>query len=348
LRPASRTPILPDVLAATVACSERLARSAGWRWIAGAIASTSLGVFGGGTAAAQPSAGSDDSLALSWSAPAECPDADAVRENIARILGGPPRPDPPLAADVEVWEDEAGAYAGRLLTRQAASRGERELTGKDCAEVAHAVALVLALMVAPPSPDPAPPPPAPTTPRPPLATEPQLEHPAQPRWTLRTGVQLGVGTLPDSDAGAAVHFGAVTRRISAELRAAAWLPRTAYSDAEPHMGAELWMLAATPTACLRWQVHRLVRLDSCAGVGITLLRAEGFGMSDPTTVNVPWGTARLEQAAAVSLARRVRLRPGVELSFALGRPVLAIENVGEIHRPDLLSVAGVLAAELAL
>jgi len=315
----------------------------------GAIAS--LAVTGSLSVAAPLRAQSEASLSVAWSAPATCPTAEDLERDVAQILGGPARPEPPLRANVEVRAAVDGTWRARLATTQGGAEGERELSGVDCEEVAHAVALVLALMVAPvepatpshsgvaPASDPVPLP----------GASPASASSSAPRRRLpllvRTGATLGMGTLPDLDAGMAAHLGLWGDRWSAEVRIAAWLPQTATIAAEPDEGAKFWMLAATPVACFRQDVGPPVRLDACAGVGVTWMHARGFGMTDPTSVTARWGTVRVEQAVSLALSEGVALRPGLQLSWPLSRPRFAVRNLAEVHRPEKTAVSGVLAVE---
>ncbi len=271
------------------------------------------------------------------------------------ILGAAPRPGPELLATVVVVEGGDGRYDATLGTRRGGAAGERHLTGEDCAEIAHAAALVLALMLAPgsepatrtpaPAPAPAPtselepePPPAPSAPPAPASGWPAL---------ARGTVVVGAGALPGTAVGGGLHLGVAHGAGSAELRLEAWLPRTVTSVEQPQMGADLWMLTAAPALCLRGRPGGgVVRLDGCAAFEATHLRARGFGMSDPGRAAASWGTLVAEAGVALRLSGRVALRGAVEVSRPLVRPRFAIENVGELHRPARFGGGGGLAVEL--
>lgn len=87
---------------------------------------------------------------LVWHAPAECPDAGAVRHDVDRALGG--RHTVARAADLHVRAVVTPAAAGmslRLETAQGGEAGVRVLTAPACAELAEATAIIVALMIDP-------------------------------------------------------------------------------------------------------------------------------------------------------------------------------------------------------
>jgi len=290
---------------------------------------------------------------LGWSAPSDCPPAPVVEAEVLAIVGAAPSPGPELLATVVVVRRGDGPYEATLDTLRGGVAGERHLTGEDCAEVAHAAALVLALMLAPgaaPAAPPRPPAPEPAAAAPP-APPPLPPPPSAPAragsWLARGAVLVGAGMLPGAAAGTGLHLGAARETASLELRLEAWLPATVTSVEQPRMGAELWMLAASPALCLRGRPGGgLVRLEGCAALGATHLRAHGFGMSDPARAAATWGTVRAEAGVALRLTRRVALRGSAEAARPLVRPRFAIENVGVLHRPARLGVGGGLAVEL--
>lgn len=292
---------------------------------------------------------------LGWAAPSDCPPAAVVEAEVLAIVGAAPSPGPELLATVVVVRRGDGQYEATLGTLRDGVAGERHLTGADCVEVAHAAALVLALMLAPgaepaparPAPPPAPEPAAAASPAPPPRPPPAPAPDRPSAWLARGAVLVGAGMLPGTAAGAGLAFGAARDAASLELRLEAWLPTTVTSAAQPQMGAELWMLAASPALCWRGRPGGgPVRLDGCAAVGATHLRARGFGMSDPARAAATWGTLRAEAGVALRLTGRVALRGSAEAARPFVRPRFAIENVGVLHRPAPLGAGGGLAVEL--
>ncbi len=88
-------------------------------------------------------------VALTWTAPAQCPGGSAIVAEVDRILGEQgARPAAPLAVDARVTGSE-GAYVVEVRTTSADGPRSRSLRGKTCAAVADATALVIALAIDP-------------------------------------------------------------------------------------------------------------------------------------------------------------------------------------------------------
>jgi hypothetical protein len=248
-----------------------------------------------------------------------------------------------------VSRSQTGQWRVQLSTRMAGIEGQRSLTGKDCSEVSHAAALVLALMLKP------------LVPR--RSAEPSSSRPAQPSrrvlaapppkrskaapWLVRAAFLAGVGTLPGLEGGYGLHLGFALEPIIAELRMALWLPKTAHSNDLPESGGRFWLGELASAACLR-AGQGWFRMDSCAGPGLLQMQARGFGVTDPGQATARWGAVFLEQAAVAALTSRARVRASAQLLWPFSRPVFAIENLGQIHRPAPLAARAGLAFELGL
>ncbi|NOU32418.1 MAG: hypothetical protein HOO96_31320, partial [Polyangiaceae bacterium] len=95
-----------------------------------------------------PRSRADDALELVWTAPAECPDVEAVRASVRQMVRSGERPK--LAARVSVHKEASSYHAEVSLERGDGSSGNvRSLEGGTCAELTDAVALVLALTIDP-------------------------------------------------------------------------------------------------------------------------------------------------------------------------------------------------------
>jgi len=88
-------------------------------------------------------------IAISWNAPGECPGLDALKAEVRRVAGQVPPPAEPLSAEATVRRGPGTSWQLTLTTRAGARAGERRLAGADCAELMHAAALVMALMINP-------------------------------------------------------------------------------------------------------------------------------------------------------------------------------------------------------
>lgn len=104
------------------------------------------------TQAAPVTAGQSlDAPTLSWEAPSACPSRDAVVRQIETFLGQPftmPRPQR-IALRASVQELEDGSFVLRLVALTAQGESDRVLRHGDCATLAKAAALVMAVAIDP-------------------------------------------------------------------------------------------------------------------------------------------------------------------------------------------------------
>lgn len=107
---------------------------------------------GAPSAGAQPAedqpAGPSPGLALTWRAPPECPDADALRAAIAELVGR--APGDPIATEIEVRGtvlESSQGYQVWLSWRTPETDEQRLLEAASCAELARASALVVAFAI---------------------------------------------------------------------------------------------------------------------------------------------------------------------------------------------------------
>jgi len=187
--------------------------------------------------------------------------------------------------------------------------------------------------------------PMPGSASPPPARIAPVKQAAPSRHLARAAVLAGIGTLPGLNVGGGLHLGIAGTWAAAEARFALWLPKTAWSSSLSQAGAELWLIAVSPVACLRL-TDPAFRLDTCGGTEFAQMTGRGFGMSDPSRATARWASVYLEQAAIAHLTEHTGLRAALGLLYPLSRPAFAIENVGELHRPDQFSLSAALAFEL--
>src|SRR5688500_9927596 len=81
---------------------------------------------------------------LSWAAPATCPGADAIREQVAALVPEPSGGEGVLYVDASV-EPRGDAFVLTLRTVFLERHDEREVQARVCGELAEAVALVVAI-----------------------------------------------------------------------------------------------------------------------------------------------------------------------------------------------------------
>jgi hypothetical protein len=105
------------------------------------VVSALLGMLQAGPARAQ----SGLPLELSWQAPAECPSADDVHAELARIAHARPgHVLEPLRADGRVRRDHR-RYVLEVHTEHQGQAGERRVEAKDCRTLVRTLTLILAL-----------------------------------------------------------------------------------------------------------------------------------------------------------------------------------------------------------
>jgi hypothetical protein len=283
---------------------------------------------------------------LSWTAPAECPDREAVLAEIVRLVGRPLGQDPTrtLNASGRIDRRPDGGYRLELELLLEGSHARRELDARSCDTLLVPAAVMVAVAVDPPTPDdttqplavpeaPPPPPqplgdaeeptpprriadardPQPTDPIPPRPTSaasgPRRE-PERPQAVLGVAGGMAIGVVPRVGASLEGGVGVLLPRIRIELEGVHLFRRRVFGPLAD-TGGELRITAARPAACARLGGPR-VEVPLCGGVELGVLRAEGFGISDPTIQRHSW----LAILAASGLA--VRLRPWLALRIRAG------------------------------
>ena len=182
-------------------------------------------------------------MTISWNAPDECPGIAELKAEIRRVAGQVPPPSERLSADVTVKRGPGNGWLLTLVTKAGERAGERRLAGSDCAELMHAAALVLALMINPQASvaAPSPPPPPPSPPPPPVEPE---RH-----FAVGADVVVGNGALPGVAPGLGIRLAAGGSALSAELRASLWASRSIASTTDANAGGSFtWRTGRSPVA----------------------------------------------------------------------------------------------------
>lgn len=287
------------------------------------------------SAAAQDDEAVPSSVSLAWSAPAGCPESEAVREAIVDRLGrdpfgAPDTTDVDLSGTVEALPE--GGHRVRLVLAGADGTplGERELLADSdrCGEVLDGTSLVAAMMIEAPRPratftlpPPAPPPepaprpappepeeaPAPEEAPPPVVTEPPAPEPPGPalRLASRLGPTLALGPTPDPSAGLRAELGLGADALPwFELGVGAHL---AVERERGGRGATFQLVTVEVAVCPRLLHEGPLDLDVCGAFALELVWARGIGLDEnlDTLDAVPAPGARLR--LALELARPVYL-----------------------------------------
>lgn len=237
--------------------------------------------------AAPAEAQTPERLTLRWEAPAGCPPADAVRAEVARLLGGAVPPDGvPVAAEARAQRD-GDRYVLELRTEVDGAGGERTLDAPECEELVSAAALILALMIDPEvlsrvEAAPITTPPGRQLDEPRARAVPSAE-PARDPITTRVGAAfvLDLGTLPALAPGLRIEVGLGTELLEGRLRATLVLPQGAVNDMElPGASAELTALVGGLLGCVR-PIEGFRALGLCAELEAGAVFGSAQGISVP-------------------------------------------------------------------
>lgn len=272
-----------------------------------------------------------------------CPDAAAITDAVTGRLGY----DPFVAAggDLRIsvhFARNISGVSGQVLAFDAAGdpKGEKTIASKrgDCAEVAQAVTLTIALLLDPRSglvarPPPSKPEPDPLAPVAPPVAPPVPATPPSFVPRARAGLLGTVGAEPAPSLAARVAFGVAQRRwsIDAELRAD--LPREATAG---DRRATSGLLLGALVPCLRSGAFA-----GCAVVAVGALRSEVSSSAPPTvtSLHVAGGP---RAAFTLPLGSTVALVLDAEALFAFTRTTVRVDGV-DVWSPPLVS-AGLGAA----
>lgn len=285
-----------------------------------------------------------DADRIEWRAPDECPDDAAVEARIGAMLGTTEVVTEPAVADVD---GELGSYTVELATDIDGARQARTLRAPDCAVLAEAVAVVVAVALDPVAvvetelasdaqrvPVDVPSPSEPRrefglTPAP--STVARTSAPARRRkWSFGSRVAggYGLGTAPGGTGLVGLALYAETGRARLEIEGRYWAPRRIR---EGDAGARVQLGTVGVAGCLQLG-GPIVTAPVCIGLEAGALRARGVGLPDSRVVNFPWLAPLARAALQVRVHARVRLwlalegavlalRPGLQQGFVEPRPL---------------------------
>jgi hypothetical protein len=307
-------------------------------------------------------------VVLRWTAPAECPAADAVSAEVDRLLGpSSARPPAPIPVDATVSRDDLGAWHVHLETPGEGTPRVREIHAASCAAIADATALILAMMIdpaaaaaAPPSPAAAPPieakaPPiaparvpveAPRSPPPP-PPPPQLLPPAPTPTSLRIAALAGLDTasLPAVAASLALSGSFVYGAQRFEIGLGYYPSRKGTVPARPGTGGYVDLFTGSVGTCRHFG-SEAIEVGPCVGVELGRLHASGFGVSSPGEGSTLWAAASLGGVLSLRLISNLALVLRLGAAAPLLRPSFVLENVGAVYRPPPVTARGSGGVEL--
>lgn len=308
---------------------------------------------------------------LSWEAPAECPDEGAVRERARALLA---------ASDVDVGETPvrasarvhaiAGGYALDLHLDGGDRVGDRHLEATECAELAHAAALIVAIAIdtsagtGTPEPEDVErlPPTQPMQPTQPTsaveATRASVDEDTAaprvipvdpsgadhhtnrrrlPRFALRGGAGVDVGLW--RPVGASVAFGAalVGRGYRIELTGRYGAPSIRRARDNRAIGASAQQWAIGVAGCYAPDFDRAPRLELtlCAGFEAGRIHARGTGSAvDARSDRAPWLAGSFGPGLAWRLSSSIAVGLSAEAVVLLGVPRFVTDRGTEVFQPN--------------
>lgn len=253
---------------------------------------------------------------VTWEAPGECPDRDAVLARFTAVTRAAGRE---LGAHARVHR-EGARWALHLETDDGAQHGERDLSADTCAELVDAAVLILTLALDGTGDTPPTPPAAPIVVRAP--TVPPVTS-ARARFGLRLLAGVEVGALPT--VAPTVSLGASWQRGLWRVGLdAAWLARGRVERAAG-VGADLDAARVTLRGCVVSYARR-VELRGCAGLDLGVMWGTPFGVRDAVSGSAPWFSARAGLEGAWNVWRGLSLLALFEGSALLDGPTFALHD----------------------
>ena len=323
---------------------------------------------------AQPEGGTPE-LTLKWDAPAECPTGATVAQDIERLLGRPlsATSQRPLQADAALAQ-QAGAWQLRLqVTAGDAGARERALAGGDCAQLAEAAAVIIALAIDPdlkielpeeapaagtqPRPEPeapsdppvaelAPPVAAVAVEQPlPTSTPPEpIPPPAPPTeplvWRLGASALVDGLSLPKAAPGVELHGGAEWSPIRVEL-----FGLHLFEQRQDVAGSAVGIVSLTAgglRTCVEVR-ESAFSVGPCVSTEVGVLAARSEQVSSPDRgTSLWWGIgAGVRAGWHVSSVWEIEL--GAEVVLPMTRDRFVIEGVNEVvHQSPDATIRGFL------
>ncbi len=284
-------------------------------------------------------------LVLTWDAPATCPEKAFVESEVLRLLGGSAASETErLTAKARVTE-AGDVWRVDIDAARGATRTTRTFRGNECASVARAAALMIALVINPalivdPKELAAPSePPTPKISGPVSAQEPKKqEAPPTPPPTRRSlevfasvGAMADVHTLPKVGFGPTLALGISIERVTLEATAAFAPNRDMPLTDKAGVGATFQKLSVGTRSCVL-ALHSELTLGPCLGIEASQVRAKSFGIQVPGESMIRWA----EGLAGGQLGWRFSAHFGVRLDAGAGvllaRRDVRIAPYGEVHR----------------
>jgi hypothetical protein len=316
-----------------------------------AIASSLVGVVGLAVSWGARAHGAESArgaVALTWEAGAGCPAKAEVESAIRDVVGSGGGADS-LRARVVV-APSGDAWRAEVVLSRGGETSTRTVDGDSCASVTDAVTVIVALAADPSARAAEPeargaPPDGAATDRLARAEGPPAKD--SPRRFFFAGASLLVdgAMLPSTDAGPEIVLGYRPRHVRLEIDGALLAPERATLAASASEGANFWLVHAGARGC--WiPLEGAVDLGPCAGTGLDVVSAQGFGARSTSSATGAFATSFFGAMATVRLGERLALRLEGGAHVPIERPTFVIEGTGLVHRVPVASLRASAGVEL--
>lgn len=288
-------------------------------------------------------------LALDWSAPAGCPDGGQVTARVEQLVGRS-RGATTLAARARMTEsDSPPGY--RLVLRVGGDRSgstERTMTDLDCARLAEAAAVVLALDIedealtqesAPPSPDRAARAPGGgATPRPPRSRRADIPRSAPQSSAmdvaLRARLTLDHGSLPRTTLGLGAGAELGRGHLSLDLGASVYQRQFVGGPRGGSAGAYVDLALVGTHGCVR-KTLASIGVRACMGLEIGRESTVGLGIQVPRTSAGLWAAGSVLLEARPWSRHMLSPAAGVSLGHPFVAPDVVVDGFGVLFAPPV-------------
>jgi hypothetical protein len=272
----------------------------------------------------QPVAASD--LAVTWSAPSECPSESRLRERVMKLLGDAAHSG--LRAVTRVTR-RGDVFHAHILVRGPSGGGtgefgERDLEDATCEQLFDSVAVLIALSV------------------------PSQSSVRQPpslvmRASLEGRLLLGALPLPAAGAGGALAL-EVASSMRFELHGAYHVPQSSVL-AGTALGARFELVTFGARACRVSRVGML-QLGPCLGAEFYYAAATAFGGKPSRSGSAIWWGPALALLSRLRISERVAVYIALEAVAPFARPRFNFSDAGDLHRVAAVAAQVVLAPEV--
>jgi hypothetical protein len=278
----------------------------------------------------------EPALVLDWTAPASCPNGEAVRAQVLRLAALDERFAHRLEARGTI-ETDGQTWRLVLTTRFENTTGERRLSASSCSALTDAAVVVMALILNPES-----------EMKPHGSAAPV---PARASRSLRVrglveghaGLHAGVAGAAGFELGAGV--GVSLAPASFRIYANYAPPLEVHLSGSSGPGARLWFVSVGGAGC--WEFGSKLFVGPCSGVAFTRLAGEGTDVATPQSAVTRWVSAVFGLTLGVRASRVVSLKAAGQALVPLHRPTLYFEDLGPVQRPAPVGGEAWVGAELA-